>query len=258
MSTSRHMSDADLNAYVDGELDDVSRTELEAWLATHPEDAARVEVYRQQNKGLQDLFGAAIDEPVPEKMLDLVKNPRPAKSAGRPAWMQTAAAAALLLAGSAGGWSLRGLQDAPQIAATPTYVERAAGAYTVYAAEVARPVEITADREDFLVAWLSKRLGNPLKAPNLNSLGYELVGGRLLEDSGKPAAQFMYENSAKTRVTVYVLTYEGKDTSFKFSDTSGISVFYWIDKPFAYALAADLPRQQLEEISRLVYENISR
>jgi len=257
MSTSGRMTDADLNAYVDGELDEVSRIELETWLADHPDDAARVEAYRQQNEGLQDLFGSAMDEPVPMKMLDLVKKPRSAKSVGRPTWTQFAAAVALLLAGSAGGWSLRGLQDTPQIAAIPTYVERAIGAYTVFAADAARPVEISADREDYLVAWLSKRLGNPLKAPDLESLGYQLVGGRLLEDSGRPAAQFMYEDNLGARVAVYVRTYEGKDTAFKFFDKAGISVFYWIDTPLAYALAADLPRQELERISRLVYRNIT-
>ena len=251
MNTSDRMSDADLNAYVDSELDSASRLKLERWLAGHPADAARVEAYRQQNAELQNLFNPVVDEPVPSTLLELVKNsgPRP----GKPVWMQVAAGIVLVLAGAVGGWGLRGLQEFPGIASTPNYVERAVGAHIIYAAEVRHPVEVEAAQEEHLVAWLSKRLGNPLKAPSLVPVGYQLIGGRLLEDSGSPAAQFMYEDSVGGRVTVYVRSYEGKDTAFKFFNNDRVSAFYWVDAPFAYALigAIDVIFHQAEECRRV-------
>ncbi len=254
MNTSERMTDADLNAYVDGELDVATCAKLETWLDSHPEDAARVETYQRQNKELRKLFDPVMDELIPTKMLDLVENPSPKSK--KPLWMQIAAAVVLLLAGGAGGWGLHGLQAVPQITPMPSYVERAVGAHIVYAAEVRHPVEVAANQEKHLVAWLSKRLGNPLRAPRLKSVGYQLVGGRLLEESGRPAAQFMYENSKGLRVTVYVRTYKGKDTAFKFFGNDEASAFYWIDSTFSYALAGNLPRPELMNIAHAIYEDL--
>ncbi|MHA1570751.1 MAG: anti-sigma factor family protein, partial [Alphaproteobacteria bacterium] len=161
-----------------------------------------------------------------------------------------------LLVGGAGGWGLHGLKEVPGIAGVPSFVERAIGAHLVYVAEVRHPVEVAANQEGHLVAWLSKRLGSPLRPPRLGSAGYDLVGGRLLEESGRPAAQFMYEDDAGRRVTVYVRAYEGKDTAFKFVGEGTVSAFYWVDEPFAYALTGELPRQELLDVAHLVYTDL--
>ncbi|MHA1564390.1 MAG: anti-sigma factor family protein [Alphaproteobacteria bacterium] len=190
MTTPKRMTDADLNAYVDGELEERARVEMEAWLAANPDDAARVEAYRQQNRELHDLFDSVIDEPIPSEMPDLVMQSRPRSHT--PVRKRIAAAVCLLLVGGAGGWGLHGLKEVPGIAGVPSFVERAIGAHLVYVAEVRHPVEVAANQEGHLVAWLSKRLGSPLRPPRLGSAGYDLVGGRLLEESGRPAAQFMY------------------------------------------------------------------
>ena len=66
----------------------------------------------------------------------------------------------------------------------------------------------------------------------------------------------MYEDSVGGRVTVYVRSYEGKDTAFKFFNNGDVSAFYWVDAPFAYALIGDLPRQELMSIAFVVYEDL--
>ena len=116
---------------------------------------------------------------------------------------------------------------------------------------------VAANQERHLQAWLSKRLGNPLHAPVLQKAGYHLIGGRLLEDAGEPAAQFMYENQAGQRLTVYLRGYKGRNTAFRFSTRDGLAAFYWIDSPFAYALTAPLPRRELLEIAHLVHNGLA-
>ena len=254
MKPSRY-TDTDLNAYVDGELDAEAVSEMEQWLATHPDDARRVAAYRKQNEDLHNLFDDVATEPVPAHLSDLVLKPRPAYS--KPVWARIAAAIILFATGALSGWGLHGLQGGGQISTTPAFVERAVGAHVVYASEVLHPVEVAAEQETHLVKWLSKRLGSPLRAPRLISNGYTLVGGRLLEDSGAPAAQFMYENRSGQRVTVYVRSYAGKDTAFKFFDAGTVSAFYWMDAPFAFALAGDMPRQNLLDIAHVVYKDLS-
>lgn len=65
-------------------------------------------------------------------------------------------------------------------------------------------MEVAADQEAHLVAWLSKRLGTPLKVPRLDTLGFGLVGGRLLPGDQGPVAQFMYQDGQGQRLTLYV------------------------------------------------------
>ncbi len=52
--------------------------------------------------------------------------------------------------------------------------------------------------------WLSKRLDRPLKVPALGAQGYELVGGRLLPGDTGARAQFIYQNGAGQRITLYL------------------------------------------------------
>ncbi|MBL4693691.1 MAG: anti-sigma factor [Magnetovibrio sp.] len=255
MNTPEHMSDADLNAYVDGELGYQECAEMKNWLAAQPEDAARVEAYRQQNDELHKLFDPVSDEPVPSAFSDRVVQAR--SNEPRPVWMQIAAMFLFLITGAAGGWGLHGVQKSAVPASVPKFVERAVGAHLVYASEVRHPVEVAASQEGHLVAWLSKRLGSPMRAPRLQSAGYQLIGGRLLEESSQPAAQFMYEDDTGRRITVYVRAHNGEATAFKFISKNNVSAFYWKDAPFAYALSGDIPRAELLKIAHVVYEDLT-
>ena len=69
---------------------------------------------------------------------------------------------------------------------TPSWARRAAVAHVVYSPEVRHPVEVAADQEAHLVAWLSKRLGTPLKIPRLDALGFG--AGRRAAAAGRPGA----------------------------------------------------------------------
>ena len=167
--------------------------------------------------------------------------------------MRIAAAIMLLATGGAGGWLARDAVD-PGAANAVTLIDQAVGAHAVYVTEVLHPVEVKADQEAHLVAWLSKRLGKAMKAPDMARAGFALVGGRLLPDEGRPAAQFMYENREGRRVTLYVRSDDGSDTAFKFAAEDGISAFYWIDGSLAYALIGNTSRESLLELARIAYE----
>ena len=246
---------SELNAFIDGELDARDLARVAAWLDENPEDAARADTYRQQNTALHDKFDAVANEPVPQDMVNVVMTARP--RAQRSAWMQIAAGIVLLLTGAAGGWGLHGQYGNAGMNNAPRYVERAVSAHLVYTAEKRHAVEVAANEERHLVKWLSKRLGHPLRVPSLVANGYKLVGGRLLEDAGRPAAHFMYQDDAGRRLTVYVRAYDGPETEFKFVGADGVSAFYWIDAPFAYALTGELPRTELLNVANVIYKELA-
>ncbi len=88
----------------------------------------------------------------------------------------------------------------------PRFVERADIAYALFAPEQRHAVEVGASQQDHLVTWLSKRLNRSVTIPSLSEYGFQLVGGRLLPGEEGPAAQFMYQNAAGERLTLYMTT----------------------------------------------------
>jgi anti-sigma factor RsiW len=254
MNAPRILDETALLAYVDGEIDDGARPGVEAWLAEHPEDAARVHAYRAQNAGLHELFDGVLEEPLPAPLAAIAAGRRRTRPA---AWMRIAAAVALFVIGGATGWGLHGVESDGALGAEPGFVRRAVGAHIVYVSEVRHPVEVGGDQEAHLVGWLSKRLGAPLRAPKLASLGFQLVGGRLLPDDGMPAAQFMYEDGAGRRITCYVrASRDREDTAFRFIADRGVSAFYWVDAPLSYALIAEMPKDALLPVAHAVYQEL--
>jgi len=147
-----------------------------------------------------------------------------------------------------------------QQAGTPvTFSRQAAITHALYAGDANRPVEIWANEEDRMVRWLSKRLSFPLHAPNLNDVGFALVGGRLVAGNEKPGAMFMYENADRQRISLLVRK-DGEPTSetaFRYAFENGVGVFYWIDNTCGYALSGNLERAQLLSIARVVYGQLA-
>jgi len=164
--------------------------------------------------------------------------------------------------GTVGGWQLHSLHSSAAVAQTtaPVIARRAALAHATYAPEVRHPVEVGADQEQHLVAWLSKRLGREVRAPRLDGEGMALVGGRLLPGDPGPVAQFMYQSAQGRRVTLYVRTEapDHRETAFRYARESNVRVFYWIDRTFGYALSsADLDREELLKLANVAYRQLN-
>lgn len=255
------ITEADLHAYVDGELSPARRTDVEAHLADHPDAVLRVRAWREQKRALQRLFEPLPDEPIPPA-LEAAAIPPDVRRGGpaRPALRIAASLMLALLGGMAGWWGHGHYQDFAIADARPSLPRQAAIAHAVYSPDARRPVEIGADQETQLVTWLSRRLGQDVRAPRLGSLGYELVGGRLLPGSEGPVAQFMYQDTGGQRLTLYVSTERdgNPDTAFRFAREGGINVFYWIDGPFGYALSAGVSKNELARVASAVYDQLAK
>lgn len=254
MTAGHAVTDDDLHAVADGCLEPERQAEVEAYLAEHPDAAARVRFYKRLNAALHELYGSKLDEPVPMHLT--VRR----RSQSRLALMRAAvAAAAVLLAGigAAGGWFVRD-EVAEYEQPAHTFADLAANAHAVYASEVQHPVEVTGSEKDHLQAWLSKRLLHRVQLPDLTAAGYTLMGGRLLPSDHDVAAQLMYQSVSGSRVSLYFKPVgEQRDTAFRYVVDDGISVFYWRDSNFAYGLASELPREQLLQICNEVYRQLN-
>jgi anti-sigma factor RsiW len=250
---SRHeIPETELNAWLDGELLEERRADVDSYLAAHPDDAARLEAYRRNDEALAARYAAVLEEPIPPR---LTARPR-RRDAGLLAY---AAAVGWLVLGGFAGWHLHGMQGAELSGAAPSWARRAAVAHVVYSPEVRHPVEVPANQETHLVNWLSKRLGTSLKIPRLDGLGYTLVGGRLLPGDQGPVAQFMYQDSRGMRLTLYVRTDRDKnsETAFRFAQDGNVRQFYWIDRGLGYALSGEIEKEDLLRVANAVYQHLN-
>ena len=270
------VTEAELQAYVDRQLPVERQREIEAYLSQRPEEEQRVQSYLAQNRELRALFNPVFDEPVP-KRLKLAAIPR------TPWYLQRLAAGiAIAVVSGVAGWGLRGglggepgsptlaqlTQSAVTMASATGFAQRAAIAHAVYSPDQRRPVEVGADHEDQLVAWLSKRMGAPMKPPHLQALGYALDGGRLLPGGKGPVAQFMYHDGVGAKLTLYVSNEvaevrsgmqggKNQETAFRFAQEGRVNVFYWVNGPFGYAISADADKAELARVSGEVYRQLA-
>jgi anti-sigma factor RsiW len=255
--SSTSVNDAELHAWVDGQLPPGRAETVAAWLLQHPDEARRVQDWQAQRLGLQGLQRAVLEEPVP---IALARATRPRRWRVVP---QALAASVLLALGFAGGWWWHSpLSSSGSMAqAVPGFVQEARTAHVVYVPEKRHPVEVGVVEQAHLVQWLSRRLGVPLQAPQLQDKGFALIGGRLLPgQQGEARALFMYESATGERVTLHVSTLAetaGREpAAFRFTRSGETETFYWVEDRMGYALSGNLPRDTLAALADVTYQQL--
>lgn len=264
------LTEDDIHAFVDGQAAPDKLAALQARLAQDPAAQATVMKWQQQRNALRGLYEHVLDEPVAATLTAAARQTAASQQEINQWWRWGGMAASVMLAFGVGwfshtAWRGEWQNSSSRVAmtkalATQNFVRQASLAHGVYSPEIRHPVEVTAAEQDHLVQWLSKRVGKPLKIPNLTTQGYELVGGRLLPGEAGARAQFMFQNTAGTRITLYLGAVDkapsgadSRETSFHFAAEGPILSFYWIDRGFGYALAGQVPRDALMKLAEAVY-----
>jgi anti-sigma factor RsiW len=226
-----------LSAFADNELAASERAATAVWLTIHLGAAERVSDYRAQKAALAALFRDSRDDLTCIVVRRLT-----------PWWRQAGVAASFMAMGvalgSSSGWVPANFAADPSV-----FAERADIAFAVYAPEQRHPVEVAALQRDQLVNWLSRRLGRRLAVPSLRQYGYSLIGGRLLPGETGPAAQFMYQNPAGARLTMYVAAVPKNATAFRLFRDDNRNTFYWWSQGMGCALTGQLAEAQLRPMA---------
>jgi anti-sigma factor RsiW len=247
------VTEDELHAFVDGEIPADRRGAVEAWLASHPEDAARVAHWQAQADAIRTRYGAVASEPVAARF-DVDKLARDARS-----WRAVAAAAviAAFLAGGVVGWMAHGAS-----AAAPSrfdiFTTQALDAHRVYVVEVRHPVEVTGAERPHLVQWLSRRLDYELRIPDLEPSGLKLVGGRLLPGPFGPAAFCMYEGPSGERFTIYYARTDSPQTAMRYRAGERFAALYWVDRGLGYVVSGPPERERLLAVAQAAYDQIEK
>ena len=283
------------HALVDGQLTPAQAQALREQLRDDEEAQATLALWQTQRQRLQALHQDLLHAPVPDALLAAAQRATDRREQYAQWWRWGGMAASVLLAFVLGwtgrshwpagmsGQTIAAGQGTTLVAAEPAqrFAQQASVAHAVYQPEVRHPVEVTAAQQDHLVQWLSKRLDRPLKIPALGAQGYELVGGRLLPGDTGVRAQFMYQNGAGQRITLYLgalapssprpagenkggapqskesMPAAAPATAFQFTREGPVPGFYWTDGGFGYALSGQLSRPDLLALATAVYQQLN-
>jgi len=244
----REITEEDLHAYVDGHLPEERLCDVQAYLAAHPGEASRVAAWRLQVTKLRERYNPVLEEAVDDRFcVDTILE----QKKGERRWRKVAAAAAIaFLAGAGAGWFGRDMSPLGRNTdAARALAEAAIEAHRVYVPEVRHPIEVRAD-ESHLVPWLSKRVGLEIKAPDLQSEGLRLMGGRLLSGPAGATALFMYqgENGVRVTLTTAKAPVESQ-TDFQWSAEGKIGAVAWFEHGLAFVVAGPAEEARLKRLA---------
>src|SRR6201991_4316017 len=246
------VTEDELHAYVDNELPAERRGDVEAWLAAHPDDAARVQSWRTMAEALHARYDAVADEAVPRRL----EIERLVKKARQLVFGAIAASLVAFIAGGGGGWMARGAAASPSM--FQDFTVDALDAHRLYVVEVRHPVEVPGSERAHLQQWLTKRCGWDVRAPELTAAGLKLVGGRLLPGPTGPASFLMYESSTGERFTVYTAKASSETTQMRYSADGSDSAMFWADRGVGYVVSGGVDRTRLTQIAQAVYDQMDK
>jgi anti-sigma factor RsiW len=281
------ISEVELTAYVDGEIVPDRRAAIEAYLAAHPAEAARVETWRRQNEIIRAAFGRALADAAPLHRqqaagepvvrLEPVRAPAaPAAEIGEAPIHQAqvpiaprrdrrlaaitvtsflAGVASALIVVAAFGLTpvfLNGLETLTGKPMETTVVTDFGPALAARALEAhqtygAEPPDKGVRPLD-LKEQLSLRLGLTVPVPDLTAQGLRLVQGRLAPADIGPAAFLVYEGPQGERIGFMVTRAPGEDR-LRFAQGRSASVAIWTQGGTGFAVTGSADRQRLLTIA---------
>ncbi|MGF6391297.1 anti-sigma factor family protein [Pseudomonas plecoglossicida] len=190
-------SEDELHAYVDDRLAPPRRAEVQAWLAVNPQEAARIEAWRNDARRLRAALAGFAEQPGVSQ-LDLGKlQQRLLQRRQR----RLASAAVLLLAlgvGGVGGWQAR----QATWAGNELPMADALQAHRLFAGSQA--LDIQASDPEQLRAWLDRHFQQVGQLPDLAEYGFRPVGARLLSNEQGPAALLVFQDRTGQRISLFL------------------------------------------------------
>ncbi|WP_158743686.1 anti-sigma factor [Acidisphaera sp. L21] len=251
----RPIGEDDIEAYVDGRLSVARRDAVGATLANAPALQARVDADLALRHALRERLAPIAEQPLPSRLRVATLIGR-RRARLRRSLSAVAASVLLLAIGVGAGWEARGWNAPVRQAGQASTAVDAIEAHRVFVVEKAHPVEVAAAQEAHLVQWLSRRVGHTLKVPDLSAQGYELMGGRLIPEAGEAAAQFMFQDGAGGRLTLFVKAGKAGPARFAFLQSNGYAAFSWNDDALSFALVAAVERPVLLTLAEATYRQL--
>lgn len=248
------LTDEDLNAFVDGELDETRNVAVASAIAASPELSERVERLILDKDMIARIYGPLIEQPVPDRLRQLVTGHRspasePVRSPRRflPAAMALAAA---IVAAVIVYPQMSGMEADPLVAEA-----LAVRSGEVHAERQYTDTDISAEAARDGLAQAA--LAVPVKVPNLEKAGYRLVGISAYPDKGgHKALQLSYRDRSGTLFTMYMRQTAGGDR-FELSSRRNMQVCVWQNDDLSVVMLGEMPAHEMLKVATATYADLN-
>jgi len=248
----RPIDDALLVAYVDGELDPVTRRRVDDLLEQNAAVRDRVAMFRRSGDLLRSAFSEAEYLAPPERMAARTREILKPKLPPRRAWWALPVAAAIA------GLVIGNLVLPPNLGVGQSasskldyLLEEVREYHAVFARETEHAVEVPASRRDHIEAWLGNRVHYPFTVPDLTARGLMFLGARMIAIGGGVVAQLMYVDRDGEHIAICVAFTEDKlDAPMQSIQKADLRVMGLAEGHHAFVVAGPKFNPELEPIAK--------
>lgn len=245
------ISDEELQAFIDEELDPRRTAEVAAVVAASPELMKRVVQYRADKMLIASLYRPLVERPVPASLLRAIE-PR-ARRPTRHIWIAVSGLAA------AAGIVLAVLLT--QLPATTSASDRLIAEALDARAGSLHPERRLADASlpdaparDVLVADATSL---PVKVPDLSRAGFTLAAIEIYPGSGaKHSLQLTYRNAQGATFTVYLHGTTGPD-KFDLVSRGKTQICLWQNEDASVVMVGEFSPKEMLKIASLTYADLN-
>jgi anti-sigma factor RsiW len=262
----QRFSDEDLTDFLDQRLDDETHAEVAAAIDTDPDLAARVAALRAQDVQLRALGADILEEPIPERLSDVLNRspapapaPEPAPAAPAQRWSarDLIRIAAVLVIGVALGWTLRA-QLASESDLLEPFVRQAVLSHELFRTTGGLQ-PLSGERTLREISEIQIPFGTPVRVPELLGATYRPVVLRAEQAGSGAGLNVAYQRDDGGLTSLLIRQHSpSDDIPVNFTQRSGHSVLYWLDGPLLYALVGDESEADLRAMARNIYTAAAR
>lgn len=264
-----------LSAYMDGEVSDAERKEIEQLIARDDEARRLLERLKAGNGFGAVAFETFLHDPVPLSLVREIKQGRsvspkkkriskPADKPARPRmWPRAAAASiALLMIGGSTGYLIGKTGNdnlQPQRLAVPrNWLDDIAAYHRIYSRQQSHLVEMPASDSQSLQDWLTSSVGVAFRLPDLTGAGLAFEGGRMLVAAGKPVGQLIYRSKDGAIFAICFMKSAAGDTDGVKTESmrDDLAMISWQRSDATYVVVGPSADANLEELADTVSANI--
>ncbi|OHV82513.1 anti-sigma factor [Ensifer sp. LCM 4579] len=259
-----------LSAYIDGEIGETEKTELDSLLARDDDARALLERLKAGSAFGNRAFEDFLHDPVPLALVRQIKQgpgitPRFERvaTANLPKrslriWPRLAAAAvALFFLGGVGGFilgSAGNIVDPAPEAAGRSWIGEVAEYHDIYSRQKKHLVEVPASQAAVIESWLSSSVGVAFRIPDLTRKGLTFEGARLLVADGRPVGQLVYRDRESEIFAICFLKNGDGGKPDRFSETirGDLSLVSWQRDAASFVVVGPSSDAGLQDLAQTV------
>jgi len=249
------ITEQELHAFIDGELDDRRMAEMTQLVAADPVLAARIAAFRSDKLRLGEVYGTLDTRALPSQWLRLIEaHERSRRSLARmrvSTRVLTAIAASLLII--FGGWLALTNRNAsgPDAIVTEALAARQDSMAPKQVIDIGPGVSQAPNRV------LSTALTMNLKAPDLTRIGYHLADVRVYSGvPGGKAVELRYRDQQSRLFTLYV-RHPSSPARVDLSERDGLRICIWQDDVIGTVMVGDMSAGEMARAASAAYAGLN-